>query len=188
MVLLLLGLALFAGLHLFKTPLRPARAAIVARIGEGAWKGLVAVGLVLSIFLMARGYASASAAVLWVAPTWFNAVVILGMMAAFVLFFGSYPGSALRARLRHPQLTGVKIWAVLHLLANGDVRSLVLFGGLLAWAVAEVILINRRDGKPPLPPASGSAAKAWAAVPIGLLVWALVLVAHPVLFGVSPLG
>jgi len=186
MILLILGVALFAGLHLFTTLWRPVREGGIARIGAGPWKGLIAVGLIASIWLIGRGYGEASAAILWNAPDWLRYVIVIGMLPAFILFFGSFSGSALRTRIRHPQLTGVKLWAALHLLANGDVRSLVLFGGLLAWAVVEVILLNRRDGKPPLPAPDASAMKAWTAVPVGVVVWGLLLVAHPVLFGVSP--
>ena len=188
MILLVLGLILWTDLHLLTTIGRPLRERAVARIGEGPWKGLIALGLVLSIWLMARGYGAASVEALWVAPDWLRGTVVVLMLPTFVLYAGTMPGSALAARVRHPQLTAFKAWAVLHLIANGDVRSLVLFGGLLAWAVVQVILLNRRDGKPPLPAPAASAARAWAFVPLGAAVWAVLLWIHPWLFGVNPLG
>ena len=188
MIWLLIGLALWTGLHLFTTVFRPTRGRIVARIGEGAWKGIVALGLVLSIWSMARGYGATSAGTLWIAPEWLRHLAVAAMLPVFILYMGTIPGSALAARVRHPQLTAFKLWAVLHLVANGDVRSLVLFGGLLAWAVAQLVLLNRRDGKPPLPRPAASSLRAWAFVPAGFVIWAVLLWAHPWLFGVHPLG
>lgn len=188
MILLLTGLALFIGLHLFTTVLRPARARMVARIGQGAWKGLIALGLFAGVFLMVRGYGTASATALWPAPAPARLLVTMAMLPVLVLYMGSYPGSALRARLRHPQLTGFALWAVLHLAVNGTLRSVVLFGGLAAWAVVQAMLINRRDGPVSLPPAADSVLRAWLSVPLGIAVWAVLLWAHPWLFGVDPLG
>jgi len=187
MSILLLGAALFSGLHFFTTLLRPLRERAVARIGAGTWKVLIAMGLVLSIWLMVRGYGTASAAVLWVAPGWMRPAVVIAMLPVLILYMGTHPGSAIGARVRHPQLTAFKLWAILHLIVNGDVRSVILFGGLLAWAVVQVIVLNRRDGKPPLPQPNGSALKAWAAVPVGVVLWAVLIWVHTWL-GVSPLG
>lgn len=188
MILLLLGLAVFAGLHMFTTVLRPVRDGAVARIGEGPWKIAIAVGLVVSIWLMARGYGGAASAALWLAPDWMRAVVSFAMLPVLILYMGSFPGSALRSRIRHPQLTGFKIWALLHLIVNGEIRATVLFGGLLIWAVVQLIVLNRRDGKPPLPVAHESVLRAWMAVPLGVFAWVVLIWAHPLLFGVSPFG
>ena len=188
MILMLLGLGLYAGLHLATTALRPVRDTIVGRIGEISWKAVSAIGLIASIFLMVQGYGDAPAEALWTAPAWTRPLVVFLMLPTFILYIGTHPGSAIGARIRHPQLTAFKLWAGLHLLVNGEIRAIVLFGGLLAWAVVQLILLNRRDGKPPLPQPSPSPFKAWAAIPIGLALWVILLVAHPWLFGVSPLG
>jgi len=188
MILLLAGLALFAGLHLFTTVLRPLRMRAVVRVGEGVWKGLIAVGLVVSIFLMVRGYGAAPAAALWSPPATARGIVVVAMLPVLILYMGSYPGSALRARLRHPQLAGFALWAVLHAGVNGSVRAVVLFGGLALWAVVQAMLLNRRDAGAPLPPAHPSMVRAWLAVPLGGAVWAVLLWLHPWLFGVDPLG
>jgi len=188
MILLVLGLALFAGLHMVTTIWRPVRERAIARIGAVPWKILIAVGLIVSVWLMVRGFGRTSAEVLWIAPDWARGVVVLGMLPVLILYMGSFPGSALRARVRHPQLLGFKLWAVLHLIANGEFRTVVLFGGLLAWAVVQLILLNRRDGTPPLPRQDASALKAWAAMPIGIVVWIVLLLSHEWLFGVSPLA
>ncbi len=186
MILLLLGLVLFAGLHLFTTVLRPMRERVVAKIGEGPWKGLIALGLIASVVLIVRGYGVASSAALWIAPDGARHLVVFAMLPVLILYMGSYPGSAIRARLRHPQLMGFALWALLHLIVNGEVRAVTLFGGLLIWAMIQAVLLNRRDGTPPLPEAGESIAKAWAAVPVGGGVWALLLWAHEWLFGASP--
>lgn len=188
MSLLLLGVGLFIGLHLFTTILRPVRMGVIGKIGEGPWKGLIALGLIASLWLIGRGYGAASGEALWDAPVWMRHLAIVLMLPALILFVGSFSGSKMRALIRHPQLTGVKLWAVLHLLVNGDMRSLVLFGGLLAWAVVQVILLNKRDGKGPLPAPSDSPVKAWMAVPMGLVAWVGLMGAHQWLFGVSPFG
>ena len=188
MILLLLGLASFAGLHLFTTVFEAVRDDAVARIGERPWKLIIAVGLALSVWLMVRGYGTAPASVLWSAPGWARAVVVLAMLPVLVLYMGSFPGSAIRAYVRHPQLTGFALWAGLHLLVNGEVRATVLFGGLLLWAVMQIVLLNRRDGTPPLPAAHGPVLRTWMAVPVGVGVWGLLLWAHQWLFGASPLA
>ena len=188
MIVLLLGLALYAGLHLFTTALRPARQAIVARIGEIPWKAVSAIGLIASVWLMVRGYGEASAAALWTAPGWTRPLVVALMLPTFILYLGTHPGSAIGARIRHPQLTAFMLWSGMHLLVNGEIRATVLFGGLLSWAVVQLILLDRRDGKPPLPQPTASPLKAWAAIPLGIALWVGLLLAHEWLFGVSPLA
>lgn len=188
MILLLLGLASFAGLHLFTTVFDSLRDDVVARIGERPWKLIIAVGLVLSVWLMVRGYGDAPASMLWSAPGWARTGVVFAMLPVLILYMGSFPGSAIRAHVRHPQLTGFALWAGLHLLVNGEIRATVLFGGLLLWAVVQIVLLNRRDGVPPLPAAHDSALRAWMAAPVGVVVWALLLWGHEWLFGVSPLA
>lgn len=186
MIVLLSGLALYTGLHLFTTALRPVRQGIVGRIGEVPWKILSAIGLVASVWLMVRGYGEASAQAVWTAPGWARNLVVVLMVPTFILYTGSYPGSAIRTRVRHPQLTGFMLWAGMHLLVNGEVRATVLFGGLLLWAIVQSILLNRRDGKPPLPQPGASFLKAWAAIPVGIALWVGLLLSHQWLFGVSP--
>ncbi len=188
MILLLLGLALFVIAHLGTTIAAPLRGRVTAQIGEVAWKAIAALILIGSVWLMVQGYRDAPTDALWVAPAWMRHVVVALMLPTLVLYAGSYPGSAMRAWVRHPQLIGFKLWAVLHLVANGEIRAVVLFGGLLAWSVLELILLNRRDGKPPLPAPHTLILRAWAAIPIGIIAWVALLLAHPWLFGVNPLS
>ncbi len=138
MTLLILGVALWWAAHLFKR-LMPAR-----RVAMGdAGKGVVAAAILAAIALMVIGYRSADVVQLWNPPAFLTHVNNLLMVLAIYLFASSGAKTWITTRIRHPQLTGVKTWAVAHLLVNGDLASVVLFGGLLAWAVVSVIVINR---------------------------------------------
>ena len=117
-------------------------------------KGVVAVAVVASVVLMVIGYRGAEYVPLWEPPAFLRRVNNLLMLLAFYLYAASGMKTRITAVIRHPQLTAFKIWAVAHLLVNGDQASVVLFGGLLAWAVVTVIAINRNDPRPaPAPPA-----------------------------------
>ena len=146
MILLLLGLALWIAAHLFKR-LAPERRAAMGEKG----KGPVAIAILAGIVLMVLGYRGAAFIPVWTPPSWAwhlnNLLVLLG----FYLFAVSGAKTRLHRVIRHPQLTGFALWAVAHLLVNGDLASVLLFGGLLAWAVAEIVLINRAvpDWTPP---------------------------------------
>ncbi len=148
MVLLIIGVLLWAVAHLFK------RIAPTMRAGMGnLGKGLVAVLLVASVALMVVGYQQwplSSGNVFWGRHPATAGINNLLVLLAFYLMVASVLKPRITGIIRHPQLTAVKAWALGHLLVNGDVPSLVLFGGLLAWAVIEVILINKQDGKPQL--------------------------------------
>jgi uncharacterized membrane protein len=170
LVLLLAGLALWSGAHLFK------RVAPVRRAGMGdAGKGVMAVLILVSLVAMIYGYRWAPFVPIWTPPAFLVHINnLLNLLAVFVFFLGAIPGR-LRTRIRHPQLIGFKTWAVAHLLVNGDLASILLFGILLAWAVVEVIRINRAepDWTPPAPgPARNDAI--WAAgslVVFAAIVW-----------------
>jgi uncharacterized membrane protein len=153
MIWLILGLLLWSGAHLFKR-LAPARRAAMGDKG----KGIVAVALVASIVLMVIGYrAWDSGVILWNYSPALVGINNLLMVFAFYLYAASGMKTRITGVIRHPQLTAVKVWAVAHIMANGDLESLVLFGGLLAWAVVEVIVINRaqRDWTRPAPAPMG---------------------------------
>ncbi len=156
MILLLLGLALWSAVHLLPAAAPDRRAALAARIGAGPYKGVAAALLLLSVVLMVQGYKAAGAVPvdLWFPPSWTVHLNNLLMLLAFLVFGAGHAKGNLRRVIRHPQITGVKIWALAHLLVNGDLGSVVLFGGLLAWAVASMILINKRDGAWMRPPES----------------------------------
>lgn len=139
-LLLLLGLAVWTGAHVFKR-MAPDRRASMGDAG----KGLVAVLLLASIVLMVIGYRSAGVVQVWLPPAFMIHVANLLVLIGFWFFALSLIPGTMSARVRHKQLTGVKSWAVAHLLVNGDLASILLFGGLLGWAVFQVILINRAE-------------------------------------------
>jgi uncharacterized membrane protein len=173
MILLILGLVLWGATHSFKILAPVPRAAAVERMGEGPWKGVISVLTLVAVALMVLGYQDAAFIEVWTPPSWLRHVNNLLMaLAVFVFIAGFFPGPVRRA-IRHPQLTGVKIWAVAHLLVNGDLASIILFVGLLAWAVVAVIGTNRRDGpRRELPPttSTGLAFHAGAAIALFALI------------------
>lgn len=147
MYLLIAGVLIWAYSHLMK------RVTPGFRAGLGDLPGkLVATALsILAIVLMVKGYRSADVLVLWEPPAFLTHVNNLLMLVAVYLVNLGFSRGVMRTRLRHPMLMAVKTWALAHLLVNGDLASIILFGGLLAWAVLDLILINRmqRDWVPP---------------------------------------
>lgn len=141
MLILILGVALWWAAHLFKR-VAPERRAAMGDAGRGA----VAGALILSVILMIWGYRAAPVNDVWWGPSpMMKGINNLLVLIAFYLFAAAGMKTGLVGRLRHPQLLGFSLWAFAHLLVNGDLPSLVLFGGLLAWAIAEMIVINRAD-------------------------------------------
>ncbi len=138
MTLLVVGLILWSAAHLFKRIAPEQRAALGT-----AGKGIVAVASLIAIVLMVIGYRGAEVVVLWNPPAFLTHVNNLLMVLAIYLYVSSGAKSWITTKIRHPQLTATKTWAVAHLLVNGDLASVILFGGILAWAVVSVILINR---------------------------------------------
>lgn len=147
MTLLILGLVIFLGMHSFSMA-RGRRAALIARIGEGPYKGLYSLVSLLGIVLIAFGYGQYRAGgyiPVWDPPVWTRHLALLLVWLAFICIAAAYLPGRIKARLKHPMLAGVKIWALAHLLANGDLGSILLFGFILVWAVLARISAKRRD-------------------------------------------
>jgi uncharacterized membrane protein len=140
MTLLIIGIALWWAAHLFKRLLPQLR----MRMGDPG-KGAVTAALVAAVVLMVLGYRSAEFMPVWTPPAFLTGINNLLMILAFYLYAASGAKIWITTKIRHPQLTGFKTWAIAHLLVNGDLAAIVLFGGLLAWAVVTVILINRAE-------------------------------------------
>jgi uncharacterized membrane protein len=190
--LLVLGLVLFLGTHAFSMA-RSNRAAAVARIGEGPYKGLYSLLSLAGIVLVSIGYGQYRAGgyiPVWDPPVWTRHLALLLVLVAFICFVAAYLPGHIKARLKHPMLAGVKIWALAHLLANGDLGSILLFGSFLVWGVAARISVKRRDVAAQH---GGTAAPAGIrndvlAVAIGSAVYiAFVFWLHPWLIGVPVL-
>lgn len=186
LIWLILGVLLFAGVHTIPSLAAPARARFMERRGEGPYKGLFSLALVVGIGLMILGWRSSLPTGLYTPPDW-GAWAARGLMiVSLLLFVASGVPTNLKRFLRHPQLTGVATWAVAHLLANGDSRSLALFGGLGLWAVLQIVLINRREGAWEKPEPLPFSADLRPLIVAGV-VFFLLLLAHPWIAGVSAL-
>ncbi len=192
MLFLVLGLVLFLGVHSVRIVADGWRTQTVARWGEMPWKGLYsvvsAVGLVLIIW--GYGLARQQPVVLWVPPIGMRHAAALLTLIAFVLLAATYvPRNAIKARLHHPMVLGVKVWALAHLLSNGNLADVVLFGSFLLWAVLSFRAARQRDRALNTAYAPGTAAGTVAAVVVGTVAWVgFAFWAHAWLMGVAPLG
>lgn len=189
MSLLILGLVVFLGLHSVRIVAEDWRAAQIRRLGEPAWKGIYSVASLLGLGLIIWGFGEArlTPTVLWNAPVWARHLAALLMLVSFVLLVAAYvPGNALKARLQHPMVLGVKVWALAHLLANNTLADLLLFVSFLVWAVLDFRSARRRPAAAPAPAALGPTV---VTLVVGTLAWAaMAFWAHAWLFGVRPLG
>lgn len=187
MTWLIIGVALWSVTHLSPALAPDRRQALVDRFGEKAYKGLFALLIVAALALIITGWKSTLPDFLYAPPTWGRHVTLLLVLIAFILFSASHGRNNIQRLVRHPQLSAVALWGIGHLLANGETRSTILFGGLTAWAVVEILLINRREG-PRVKPEPVPARKDVIAVVAGIVVYAIVAGAHKWLFGFSPFG
>lgn len=150
MIILLLGLALWCGAHLIKRLAPDLHARLAAKAPEGQPPIPIALSLLAGTVLMIVGFRMSGFFPVWNPPFFLTHLNNLLMVLALYLVVASVMPVMVSAKMRHPQLIGFKTWALAHLLVNGDLASVLLFGGLLAWAVVEVILINRsEDWTPP---------------------------------------
>ena len=188
---MILGLVLFLGIHALTTQ-RKKRARLVASMGEGPYKGVYSlvslVGLVLIVWGFAH-YRSAEWVQVWTPPIALKHLNIALMLPAVILVVAAYIRGHIYKAVKHPMLAGVKLWAFGHLLANGDLGGIILFGSFLAWAVFDRISLNRRAdaGGPPIP--VGGWTNDLIAVAVGVVAYlALAFAFHPVVIGIPVMG
>jgi uncharacterized membrane protein len=190
MAILILGIIIFLGAHSFTT-FRGVRAALIGRLGYGPFKGLyslVALGGFLLIILGFSRYRADGLIPFWAPPEWTRPLTIALMWFAFVALACANPApSRIKGWLRHPMLVGVKIWALAHLLANGDLGGMVLFGSFLAWAVFDRIAVKRR-GDIGAPRIDAFTRADLMALVIGTIAYVAMIFLHPVLIGVRVMG
>ena len=186
LALLVLGLVLFLGPHVFVT-LRGARGALIARVGEGVYKGLFAIVSIVGLYLIGKGFAlyrDAGMIEVWDPPDWTRHITVALMWPSIIFVSAAYIPGDIRRVLKHPMLVGVKLWAVAHLISNGDLGSMIIFISVLAWAVYDRITLKRRSDPGGLPIPIGGRRNDVAAVIVGtILYFALALVFHPLVIG-----
>ncbi|MEP6824642.1 MAG: NnrU family protein [Ramlibacter sp.] len=192
MLMLILGLVLFLGVHSTRIAADGWRNATIARIGALPWKGLYTVVSIAGFVLLVWGYGLArqQPVVLWSPPRGMNHLAALLMVFAFILLVATYvPRNAIKARLHHPMVLSVKVWALAHLLSNGNLADVVLFGAFLVWAVLSFRAARARDRLAGTVYAAGTATGTAITVVVGLAAWAaFAFWGHAVLIGVRPLG
>ena len=184
MAILVTGIAVWAFVHLFPSVAPDLRSRLIDRLGANPYRGLFSVLIVISLVLIVVGWQSTQPQAVYRPPVTPGALSSILMLLSFVLFVAARAPTNIRRFLRHPQLTGVLLWSIAHLLVNGDNRSLTLFGSFAVWTILEMLLINRRDGawqkSEPV-----TLVKDAITVGVGAVVYVIVFLLHPLLFGVS---
>ena len=192
MTLLLLGLVLFLGVHSTRIVAEGWRTTTIARVGEKPWKAIYSLLSIAGFVLLVIGYGAArqSPVVLFAPPVWTRHLAALLTIPAFVLLVAAYvPGNAIKRAIGHPMVAGVKVWALAHLLANGTLADVLLFGTFLAWAVLSFIAARRRDRAAGTTYPAGPGSRTAITVVVGLVTWAVFAFAlHRPLIGVAPFG
>ena len=187
MAALIIGLILFLGVHSVRIVAPAWAGAKMAAMGEGPWKGLYSLVSLAGLVLIVWGYSQArNTTVIWEPPFWMSHVTALLMLVSLILLaVYQLPAGRIKPAVKHPMLAAVKIWAFAHLLANGDLASIMLFGSFLAWAVMDRISLKRRNAAVP---ARGPVKWDVIALVAGLVLYLLLIFwLHALLFGVQPL-
>lgn len=192
MTVLILGLVLFLGVHSTRIVADGWRTATIARIGEKPWKGLYALASLAGFALIVWGFGLArrNPVYLWEAPMAMRHVAGALLLVAFVLLVATYvPRNSIKAKLHHPMVLSVKVWALAHLLSNGNLADVVLFGAFLVWAVFSFRAARQRDRAAGTVYPAGTAGATAITVVVGIAAWAVFAFwAHGYLFGVRPFG
>jgi uncharacterized membrane protein len=189
---MIFGLVLFLGVHTLTTQ-RPARAAVIGRLGgETRYKAVYSVASAVGLVLIVWGFATYRTTgwiQIWQPPLSLRHLVLLLMWLSIVLIVASYLRGYIYLLVRHPMLTGVALWALAHLLANGDLGALILFGAFLAWTIFDrITLMWRKDRGAPQLPLGGFGHDALALIAGTLVYLALAFVFHPIVIGVPVFG
>jgi uncharacterized membrane protein len=189
---LILGLTFFLGVHSVRIVADNWRAQTRSRIGELRWKGLYSAASLLGLGLLVWGFGLArqQPVLLWSPPLAMRHLAALLTLVSFLLLAAAYvPGNSIKARLHHPMVLAVKLWALAHLLANGNLAHVVLFGSFLVWAILNFSAARRRDRAADTQYPAGSAGATAITVVAGLGAWIVfALWLHGLLMGVRPFG
>jgi len=191
LLVMIVGLAMLLGMHVFTTQ-RDARARMIASMGEGTYKIVYSLVSIVGLALLIWGfswYRATGWIDVWHPPVATKHIAVALMLPAVIMVVASYIRGRIYTTLKHPMLAGVKLWAAAHLLANGDLGSIILFGSFLAWAVFARISLKRRGdaGAPPIP--VGGMTNDLIAVAVGVIAYiALAFAFHPAVIGVPVVG
>jgi len=190
MVMLVVGLLLFLGAHSTRAFAEGWRGATIARIGEGPWKGIYSVVSIAGFVLLVWGYGQARQQMpLWDPPAVMRYVTVLLMLPAFVLLVAPYvPRNGIKANLHHPQILSVMLWAFAHLVSNGNLADVLLFGGFLAWSILSFSAARKRDRAAGTVYPAGTPRGTAVCVVVGLVLYAAFMMGlHKWLIGVPPI-
>ena len=191
MALLILGIVLFLGIHLVRVVAPGLRTSMIASLGESGWKIAYSVASIVTLAILIYGFGQArDVTPIWSPPFWMSHITILLMLFAMICLVASLlPAGHIAVRTKHPMVLSVKIWALAHLLSNGDGAAILLFAAFLAWGVILRISLKRREraGEITLRPFVSAKYDLYAII-IGVIVWALIIwKLHAWIIGVSPL-
>ncbi len=192
MSLLVLGLILFLVPHSTRIFADDWRADMIDRLGEKPWKGVISLLSLAGFVLIVIGYGQARLApvVLWLPPLWLRHIALLLNLVAFISIVAAYvPRNSIKSKFGHPMVAGVKAWAIAHLLANGNLADVILFGAFLAWSIVDYRNSRRRDRASGTRYPAGTLAGNLLTVSIGVVAWAVfMLYLHLRLIGVAPIA
>jgi uncharacterized membrane protein len=190
MAILILGLVVFLGVHSVRIVAEGWRTKQIARLGELTWKAIYSIISIVGFILIVWGYGEArtAAVALWSPPVWTRHLASLLTLVSFILIAAAYvPQTRIKAAVGHPMVAGVKLWAFAHLLANGTLADVLLFGAFLVWAILDFIAARRRDRAAGTVYIKGPAMRDATAVAIGLVGWVVfALYLHAWWIGVRP--
>lgn len=184
MGLLISGLVIWSLVHLIPGLAQPLKQTLTGKLGENGYKGIFSLLMITALALIVFGWRSITPTFLYQLPVYVSHMAKLLVLFAFILFGASNYPTRIKNIIRHPQLTGVIVWSIAHLLLNGDSRSVLLFGWMGVWALLEIIVINRREGEwikldPP------AVSREIRGLLISLVVFVVVVLIHPYIAGVS---
>lgn len=189
---LVLGLVLFLGVHSVRIVGEGWRGRVIGRLGFNTWKGLYSVVSLVGFALIVWGYGLARQQPVWLwnPPVAMRHLASLLTLGAFVLLVAAYvPGNGIKAKVHHPMVLGVKLWALAHLLANQTLADVLLFGTFLVWAVLDFRSARRRDRAAGTPYPAGRTGPTVTTVVIGLVAWVVFAFwLHGPLIGIRPFG
>lgn len=192
MLVLIIGLGIFLGLHSTRIVADPWRSRKLASFGERRWKGLYSILSLIGLALIVWGYSLArqQPMVIWNPPVWTRHAAALLVLVSFILLAATYvPRNHLKAAIGHPMLAGTKLWAFAHLLSNGTLADVLLFGSFLAWSIFGFRSARRRDRLAKIQYPAGAVGGTVATVVVGAVAWAIfAFFLHGPLIGVRPLG